>query len=163
MDAQLEALAQRVGDCLKSNKLVLAVAESCTGGWVCEALTALPGSSEWFDRGWVTYSNGAKEDLLGVPLATLASSGAVSEETARAMAAGAMVRSRAQVALAVTGIAGPGGGTSQKPVGTVCFAWCGTGIEAASATEHFAGDRQQVRGQSVAFALTGLLQRLRCP
>ena len=163
MDDQLEVLAQRVGDCLKRQKLALAVAESCTGGWVAEAVTAIAGSSEWFDRGWVTYSNAAKEELLGVPNTVLASSGAVSEETARAMAAGAVARSRAQVALAVTGIAGPSGGTPQKPVGTVCFAWCGTDLEAASVTAQFAGDRQQVRRQSVAFALKGLLQHLRCP
>lgn len=162
MDTQLKELAQRVGDCLKKQELALAVAESCTGGWVAETLTAIAGSSEWFDRGWVTYSNAAKEELLGVPNAVLASSGAVSEETAHAMVAGALARSRAQVALAVTGIAGPSGGTPQKPVGTVCFAWCGSAFEAVSATAHFAGNRQQVRRQSVAFALKGLLQHLRC-
>lgn len=162
MDTQLDVLAQRVGDCLKKQKLALAVAESCTGGWVAETITAIAGSSEWFDRGWVTYSNAAKEEMLNVPNAVLVSSGAVSEETARAMAAGALAHSRAQVALAVTGIAGPGGGTPQKPVGTVCFAWCGTAFDAASTTAHFAGDRQQVRQQSVAFVLKGLLRQLRC-
>lgn len=162
MDAQLEELAQRVGVCLTMQKLALAVAESCTGGWVAETLTAIAGSSEWFDRGWVTYSNAAKEELLDVPNAVLARSGAVSEETARAMATGALAHSRAQVALAITGIAGPSGGTPQKPVGTVCFAWCGIAFQAASVTAHFSGDRRQVRRQSVAFALKGLLQHLRC-
>jgi nicotinamide-nucleotide amidase len=158
MDAELAALARRVGECLRQRGWALATAESCTGGWVAEVLTGISGSSDWFDCGWVTYSNAAKQELLGVTPATLHQHGAVSEETARAMVAGALARSRAQVALAVTGIAGPGGGTPEKPVGTVCFAWIRSDGETRSATAHFAGDREQVRRQSVIFALEGLLQ-----
>ncbi len=160
MDTELEALAHRVGVCLKSRQLVLAVAESCTGGWVAEVITSISGSSEWFDRGWVTYSNSAKQEMLAVAEKTLRELGAVSEETAREMAAGALARSHAQVALSVTGVAGPTGGTPQKPVGTVCFAWCLPGVETASATRHFDGNRDQVRRQSVVFALEELLRRL---
>jgi nicotinamide-nucleotide amidase len=158
MDAELAALSRRVGECLSQRGWALATAESCTGGWVAEVVTGIPGSSDWFDRGWVTYSNAAKEELLGVPPATLHQHGAVSEETACAMVAGALSRSRAQVALAVTGIAGPGGGTPEKPVGTVCFAWMQSGAHSRSATARLAGDREQVRRQSVIFALEGLLQ-----
>jgi nicotinamide-nucleotide amidase len=162
MDPELEALSNRVGACLQTRKLALAVAESCTGGWVSEAITAIPGSSGWFDRGWVTYSDVAKEELLGVPAETLKQHGAVSEETARAMAAGARARSRASVTLAITGIAGPTGGTPQKPVGTVCFAWEIPGSQAASTTARFDGGREQVRRQSVVFALEKLLDLLAC-
>src|SRR6267378_6142195 len=121
----LKTLARRVGARLKNRNLKLATAESCTGGWIAQAVTSVSGSSEWFDRGFVTYSNDAKKELLGVRARTLSRHGAVSEETAREMASGALARSRAQVALAVTGIAGPGGGTRKKPVGLVCFAWAG--------------------------------------
>src|SRR5512146_130710 len=114
---ELIALATRVGAQLKAQGMMLAAAESCTGGWVAQALTAIAGSSEWFERGFVTYSDAAKQERLGVNAATLAAHGAVSEHTAREMAAGALARSRAQVALAITGIAGPSGGTAQKPVG----------------------------------------------
>jgi nicotinamide-nucleotide amidase len=158
MDTELADLSRRVGECLSRRGWSLATAESCTGGWVAEVVTATPGSSGWFDRGWVTYSNAAKEELLGVPAATLVEHGAVSEETARAMVAGALGRSRARVALAVTGIAGPGGDSPEKPVGTVCFAWMSSGEDPRSATAHFAGDREQVRRLSVAFALNGLLK-----
>ena len=156
----MEALAHRVGACLKSRQLVLAVAESCTGGWVAEVITSISGSSEWFDRGWVTYSNAAKQEMLGVAEDTLHTLGAVSEEVAREMVSGALARSHAHVALSVTGIAGPSGGTAQKPVGTVCFAWCLPGQEIASLTQRFGGDREQVRRQSVVFALEHLLHRL---
>jgi nicotinamide-nucleotide amidase len=160
MDPQLEALSRRVGDCLKQRGLQLAVAESCTGGWVAEVVTAVSGSSEWFERGWVTYSDAAKQELLGVAKATLDTRGAVSEETAREMAVGALAHSRAAVSLAVTGIAGPTGGTALKPVGTVCFAWCRRGALVDSQTRHFCGEREQVRRESVLVALEGLLLRL---
>lgn len=160
MDTVLEQLAQRVGIALKDRQLVLAVAESCTGGWIAQVITSIAGSSAWFDRGWVTYSNDAKQEMLGVAERTLRQFGAVSEETAREMAVAALERSRAQTTLSVTGIAGPTGGTTQKPVGTVCFAWCLPAQETASQTRHFEGDRDQVRRQSVVFALEDLLRRL---
>ena len=120
----MRALATRVGRRLKAKKRLLVSAESCTGGWVAQVVTSIPGSSAWFERGFVTYSNAAKRELLGVEAATLKKHGAVSEETAREMARGALARSKGNLALAVTGIAGPGGGSRDKPVGTVCFAWC---------------------------------------
>jgi nicotinamide-nucleotide amidase len=158
--APLVSLARRVGSRLKKRRLMLATAESCTGGWIAQAVTSVAGSSEWFERGFVTYSNAAKRELLGVRASTLSHFGAVSEETAREMATGALRRSRAQIALAVTGIAGPGGGTRAKPVGMVCFAWAAKKIGAKSATRRFAGGREAVRRRSVAFALQGLLERL---
>lgn len=153
-------LARRVGARLKKRGLRLATAESCTGGWIAQAVTAVAGSSEWFERGFVTYSNAAKKELLGVRASTLSRHGAVSEETAREMASGALARSRAQIAVAVTGIAGPGGGTRRKPVGTVCLAWARKRAGAQSALRHFSGGRESVRRQSVAAALQGLLKRL---
>jgi len=152
-------LAQRVGTALKARGLKLVTAESCTGGWVSMALTAVAGSSDWFERGYVTYSNAAKRDDLGVPEDTLRRHGAVSEETAREMAAGALKRGGAQVALAITGIAGPTGGSPAKPVGTVCFAWA-HGSKISSETRRFDGDRDSVRRQSVLHSLQGLLQLL---
>ena len=156
----LKSLARRVGARLRKRRLKLAAAESCTGGWIAQAVTSIAGSSEWFDRGFVTYSNQAKKDLLGVRAATLSRQGAVSEETAREMASGALKRSQAQIAVAVTGIAGPGGGTRKKPVGTVCFAWARKkgGIE--SIVLRFRGNRDGIRRRSVAFAMRGLLERL---
>lgn len=156
----LAALARRVGARLRKRGLKLATAESCTGGWIAQAVTSVAGSSEWFERGFVTYSNGAKKEMLGVRARTLSRHGAVSEETAREMAAGALKRSAAQVALAVTGVAGPGGGTLKKPVGMVCFAWAGRRRAPESATRRFAGGRESVRRQSVAAALQGLLERI---
>lgn len=158
--AELEALAAEAGRRLLARGEWLATAESCTGGWVAQAVTAIAGSSAWFDRGFVTYANAAKEDLLGVPAATLERHGAVSEATARAMAQGAIARSRADWALAVSGIAGPSGGSPEKPVGTVCFAWAQKEGGCEAQTRHFAGDRQAVRAQSVRHALQGLLERL---
>lgn len=152
-------LAQKVGEALKAKGLTLATAESCTGGWVAMALTAIPGSSDWFERGYVTYSNAAKREELGVAEATLERHGAVSEPAAREMAAGALRKSGAQVALAITGIAGPTGGSPSKPVGTVCFAWA-VGSKIASETRRFDGDRESVRRQSVLRALGGVLERL---
>lgn len=154
------ALAARVGATLKARGVMLTTAESCTGGWVAQALTAIAGSSDWFERGFVTYSNAAKQEMLGVSAATLAAHGAVSEQTAREMAGGALAHSRAQVALAITGIAGPSGGTPEKPVGTVCFAWAGASGMLGAQTQQFQGDRESVRRQSVLFALRTLLQLL---
>ena len=156
----LAALAARVGERLKQKGLMLATAESCTGGWVAQAVTSVSGSSDWFDRGFVTYSNDAKCDMLGVSVQTLAARGAVSEETAREMAAGALGRSRASAALAVTGVAGPTGGTPGKPVGMVCFAWALRDGAIESETRRFEGDREAVRRQSVQHSLQGLLERL---
>ena len=160
---ELEALAARVGAELLARGELLAVAESCTGGWIAQCLTAIAGSSAWFDRGFVTYSNEAKEDMLGVPHQTLISSGAVSEATAGAMVQGAIARSRAHWALAVSGIAGPTGGTPDKPVGTVCFAWAGPDGWLALETRRFSGDRREVRARTVAHALSLLLARLQQP
>jgi nicotinamide-nucleotide amidase len=156
----LTTLATLVGTRLKERGLMLATAESCTGGWVAQAVTAISGSSAWFERGFVTYSNEAKQELLGVREETLGDFGAVSEETTREMAAGALARSRAQVTLAISGIAGPTGGTKDKPVGTVCFAWARKGAESESLTRHFSGERESVRRQSVITALRGLLEQL---
>ena len=157
--ASLEALAAKVGRQLLANGERLATAESCTGGWVGQCLTAIAGSSGWFDRGFITYSNDAKIEILGVSSDALAAHGAVSEAIAAAMARGALERSRADWALAITGVAGPQGGSATKPIGTVCFAWAGPEERVATATRHFDGDRQTVRAQSVAHALTGILQR----
>ena len=156
----LTTLATLVGTRLKQRGLKLATAESCTGGWVAQAVTAISGSSAWFERGFVTYSNEAKRELLGVRDQTLGDFGVVSEETAREMAAGALARSGAQVTLAITGIAGPAGGTQDKPVGTVCFAWARRGADPECLTRHFSGDRESVRRQSVITALQGLLEQL---
>jgi len=156
----LKSLARRIGVRLKKRNLKLATAESCTGGWIAQTVTSVSGSSGWFDRGFVTYSNEAKKELLGVRGRTLSRHGAVSRETAKEMAAGALARSRAQVAIAVTGVAGPGGGTKAKPVGTVCFAWSRKRGAMESLTRRFRGGRERVRRQSVVFALKGLLERL---
>ena len=155
----LEALADKVGTQLLANGQMLATAESCTGGWVAQALTAIAGSSGWFDRGFVTYSNDAKQEMLGVPAETLASHGAVSEATAAAMALGALQHSRADWALSTTGIAGPSGGSPEKPVGMVCFGWAGPDGRIDVDTRHFSGSREQIRSQSVSHALEGLLMR----
>ena len=157
---RLKALARRIGVRLKKRKLKLATAESCTGGWIAQAATSVSGSSAWFDCGFVTYSNPAKKKLLGVRARTLSRYGAVSRETAKEMAAGALARSRAQVAIAVTGVAGPSGGTKAKPVGMVCIAWARKRGAMESVTRRFKGSRDRVRRQSVVFALQGLLERL---
>lgn len=160
MAADPEILAARLGRQLLERGQWLTAAESCTGGGLAHAVTAVAGSSGWFDRGFVTYSNAAKEDMLGVPETTLSRHGAVSEQTARAMAQGALTHSRADWAVAITGIAGPSGGSPDKPVGTVCFSWAEKDGGCEAQTCHFAGDRAAVRSQSVAHALSGLLQRL---
>jgi nicotinamide-nucleotide amidase len=159
-DPALFDLADRVGTRLKAAGILLACAESCTGGWVAQAVTAVAGSSDWFDRGFVTYSNAAKQEMLDVAPETLDRYGAVSEETARAMAQGALAHSRAGIALAITGVAGPTGGTPAKPVGMVCFAWAMRNGGTESRTLRFGGDREQVRRQSVIAALEGVLERI---
>ena len=156
MDAELEQLSARVGAWLKGRGLRLATAESCTGGWVAQVVTATAGSSDWFERGVVTYSNDAKRELLGVSERTLEEQGAVSEQTAGEMALGAIAVSHADVALTITGVAGPGGGSAGKPVGTVCFAWVVRGAQPVTACEQFAGDREAVRRAAVIHALTRL-------
>ena len=138
---------------------MLVTAESCTGGGVAQAVTSIAGSSEWFERGYVTYSNAAKRDDLGVSEALLRRHGAVSEQAARAMALGALRRSRGTLAVAVTGIAGPGGGSPAKPVGTVCFAWANKG-RVRTETRRFRGGRRSVREKSVRHALAGALRAL---
>jgi nicotinamide-nucleotide amidase len=155
----MEDLARRVGERLAASGQVLAIAESCTGGWVAQAVTAIAGSSDWFDRGFVTYSNDAKQEMLGVRADTLARHGAVSEHAAREMAQGALARSKGTLALAVTGVAGPGGGSPEKPVGMVCFAWARK-KSLKSETRRFSGDRESVRRQSVIHALEGVLKTL---
>ena len=153
-------VAERVAQRLKTRRGMIVTAESCTGGWVAQELTAIAGSSAWFDRGFVTYSNEAKQEMLGVSAETLKEHGAVSEETAREMAQGALARSRGTVALAITGIAGPTGGTPQKPIGTVCFAWATKDRPVRAETKHFPGDREAVRRQSVDYSLARVMELL---
>lgn len=155
----MDKLAIELGQRLKQANAKLATAESCTGGWVAQVVTSVAGSSEWFERGFVTYSNAAKQELLGVRAETLQRHGAVSEQTAGEMAVGTLARSGATIALAVTGVAGPGGGTADKPVGMVCFAWA-RGNAVTTETCRFPGDRQSVRRQSVIHALEGVLKAL---
>ncbi len=159
-DPTLYQLAEDVGAALKRRGLMLATAESCTGGWIAEAITMVPGSSEWFERGFVTYTYISKREMLGVREATLERHGAVAEEVVLEMAQGALARSHAQVAMAVSGVAGPGGGTPEKPVGTVCTAWGIHDGAPRAETRHFSGDREAVRRQSVEHALKGLLALL---
>jgi nicotinamide-nucleotide amidase len=156
----VKALAESLGRALQAKRALLVTAESCTGGWAAQAVTSVAGSSDWFERGFVTYSNAAKQELLGVRRETLERCGAVSEETAREMALGALAHSRGTLALAITGIAGPAGGSPAKPVGTVCFAWARRDGVLRSETRRFAGDREAVRRQSVAHALAGVLTQL---
>jgi nicotinamide-nucleotide amidase len=158
--ADIFALASSLGAAMRSKGLVVATAESCTGGLIAGAITDVAGSSGWFDRGFVTYSNGAKIAMLGVRSETLAAHGAVSEATAAEMAAGALERSAADLAVAVTGIAGPDGGTPEKPVGLVCFAWARRGGgPPLTSTRRFPGGRAAVRAATVAVALEGLIDR----
>jgi len=159
-DASLSIRAQAVAAALKAQGRTLALAESCTGGWIAKCCTDLPGSSAWFEAGFVTYSNRAKSESLGVRAASLRRYGAVSEIVAAEMARGARDAAHADWAISVTGIAGPDGGTPDKPVGTVCFGWVGPDDEPETETCLFAGDRDEVRRQTVAHALDGLLSRL---
>lgn len=154
----IDRSAKALADLLFARGLNLAVAESCTGGWVAMALTAVPGSSAWFDRGYVTYSNRAKQQVLGVSETTLQQHGAVSEQTVAEMTAGALAASGTDLALAISGIAGPGGGTAEKPVGTVYFAWQRRQRQPVTERHWFAGDREAVRRQAVVHALQGLIQ-----
>lgn len=156
-DQQLFELAERTGKALKARGLMLASAESCTGGWIAQVMTAVPGSSDWFERGFVVYTYISKREMLGVKPETLEQYGAVSEQTVREMTAGALERSHAQVAVSVSGTAGPSGGTPQKPVGTVCFGWGLKNAVTQSAVRHFDGDRESVRRQAVAYALERVL------
>ena len=160
LDAQaLEANLTQIYLRLLQRGHLLATAESCTGGMIAAACTDLAGSSQWFERGFVSYSNTAKTDMLGVPAVLIEQHGAVSEAVARAMADGALNHSQAQVSLAVTGVAGPTGGSDDKPVGTVWFAWCVAG-ETHSEMQHFAGDRGTVRAATLRYALQRLLAHL---
>lgn len=152
-------LATHVGNTLRARGLLLTTAESCTGGGIAYAITEIAGSSEWFDRGFVTYSNEAKAELLDVPAALINQFGAVSEEVARAMAQGAVEKSNAQVGLSTTGIAGPGGAVPGKPVGTVCFGWS-NGNNTITERLVFQGDRHEIREQTIVHSLRGLLRFL---
>lgn len=155
-DLDLDHLAVRLGERLRAARDLVVTAESCTGGWIAKAMTGVAGSSEWFDSGMVAYSYEAKQALLGVSPQTLERQGAVSRETVIEMVSGALVRSGATVAVAVTGIAGPGGGSTDKPVGTVWIGWKRRGGYTRSELFHFDGDRDAVRRQTVAAALRGL-------
>lgn len=165
MDTELNNLAVAVGERLTDAGCLIATAESCTGGWVAQVVTAVAGSSGWFERGFVTYSNAAKREMLGVPARILDQHGAVSEAVAVAMVQGALDHSRAHVSLAITGIAGPGGGSETKPVGTVCFAWARRRIDTPRPLPHkllhetrvFSGDRESVRRQAVIHSLQQVL------
>jgi nicotinamide-nucleotide amidase len=159
-DTDLVRLASRVGEHLLAGRRHIATAESCTGGWIGKVLTDVPGSSQWFETGYICYSNGAKTTLLGVLPAELAAHGAVSDPVVKAMALGALERAGADIAVAVSGIAGPDGGSPGKPVGTVWFAWAwrhGKSLHVQSRLKLFKGDREAVRRKTVAGALTGVL------
>jgi nicotinamide-nucleotide amidase len=155
-----DELVVRLADELRHRRQCLATAESCTGGLIAAACTDLAGSSDWFERGMVSYSNDAKAELLGVDAALIAAHGAVSEPVAQAMATGALAHSRADWAVAVTGIAGPGGGSVEKPVGLVWLAWCRRGEAPQAERRLFSGDRAAVRAATVLRALQGLLDRV---
>ena len=156
-DSALLNLAVELSTILQHKNWNLALAESCTGGMAAQYATAIAGSSAWFERGFVTYSNAAKVEMLGVSAETLEQHGAVSEETAREMALGALRHSHAQVVAAITGVAGPDGGTPEKPVGTVCFSWADVTGKINSETKHFSGDRETIRKQAVYHAFKELL------
>ncbi len=160
MPGEFQSLVGELAERLLARGESVACAESCTGGWVAKLCTDLAGSSAWFERGFVTYSDAAKREMLGVSAATLDKYGAVSETTVAGMVAGALEHSAAHWALAISGIAGPGGGSADKPVGTVWIAWAGPGHWRGVKRHHFDGDREAVRRQSVAAALQGLLDQL---
>jgi nicotinamide-nucleotide amidase len=155
-----EPSAASLADLMLRLGLRLAVAESCTGGWLAKVVTDLAGSSAWLDRGFVTYSNAAKQEMLGVRAETLAAHGAVSEAVVAEMVIGVLSRSAAQVAVAISGVAGPGGGSPEKPVGTVCLAWAWPEGRVETRRFHFGGDRDAVRRRSVQAAIDGLVERL---
>jgi len=156
MDEKCHQMALKLAKRLCSRELLVVTAESCTGGWLAKILTDIPGSSSWFERGFVTYSNASKIDMLGVSYQTLQSRGAVSEQTVREMSKGALRNSQANVAVSISGIAGPAGGEVDKPVGTVWFSWAGTRQETKVLHKRFRGDRNTVRQQAVMTALEGL-------
>ncbi len=155
-EANLTIIVEQLADVLLKNNKRVAVAESCTGGWVAKCLTDLAGSSDWFERGFVTYSNQAKQEMLGVSESTLENHGAVSEKTVIEMAAGVLKHSHADYSLSISGIAGPGGGSEEKPVGLVWFAFAGNDNAIFSIQQNFSGDRNAVREQAVLYALTEL-------
>jgi nicotinamide-nucleotide amidase len=163
MNSSITPLVQQLAQTLLTKGCKIALAESCTGGLLAAQLTSLPGSSQWFERGFVTYSNQAKEESIGVPKELIEGYGAVSEEVARAMAEGVLNHSLAQVSVSITGIAGPGGGSANKPVGMVCFAWgmlADDLIQTRSQTKQFNGDRQSIREQACVYAIESLLAQL---
>jgi len=160
MDEQLQLLAKKVGESALEARVMITTAESCTGGWVAVVLTSIAGSSKWFERGFVTYSNLSKQELLGVSGETLVQHGAVSEQTVCEMAQGALQHSHAHLGVAISGIAGPGGATQDKPVGTVCLAWAAAGKVTRSVTEQYSGNREEIRKQAVVAALNGVLGML---
>ncbi|MDI1310052.1 MAG: nicotinamide-nucleotide amidohydrolase family protein [Methylotenera sp.] len=160
MDDALSNLAAELGAALKARDYTLALAESCTGGMVAQAITSIAGSSAWFDRGFVTYSNQAKIEMLDVSSQTLEKYGAVSEQTAIEMAVGALKNSHAQVTGSISGIAGPDGGTPEKPVGTVCFAWTELNKPSSTTTKYFKGSRQEIRQQASIELMARLVDRL---
>lgn len=153
-------LASEIGELLLAKNRILCLAESCTGGLASGLITEIPGSSAWFDSGLVVYSNQAKQDLLNVSAESLRQYGAVSEQVAIEMAIGGLNQGRANIAASVTGIAGPDGGSKEKPVGTVCFAWAGSDIASTTTTKHFSGNRQDIRGQSILTLLNGIKEAL---
>ena len=159
-DPRIQAMLLQLSEQLIPQRKMLVTAESCTGGGIAYAITELPGSSNWFERGFVTYSNAAKQEQLGVPHELIARFGAVSEQVAAAMALGALQHSHADFSVAVTGIAGPDGGTEEKPVGTVCFGWGQRGADARTTRIVFDGNRQQVRELSILTALQGLADQV---
>ena len=161
-DTALEALAAHLGEALRAQHLMLVTAESCTGGWIAKTVTDVAGCSDWFDCGMAAYSYEAKQALLGVRPETLMEHGAVSRETVLEMVSGALIHSGASIAVAVTGIAGPSGGTEDKPVGTVWIGWKRRGGYPRAEVFHFDGDRDAVRRQTVAAAINGLLKSLTC-
>ena len=159
-DQDIETLVGRVANLLMAREARVAVAESCTGGWIAKVLTDKPGSSAWFEYGLVVYANEAKETLLAIEPGLLESSGAVSESVAERMAASVRAISNADIGVAVTGIAGPDGGTADKPVGTVWLAWDGPGRRSSTRLAEFSGDRESIRRQTVSAALAGVLRQL---
>jgi len=153
----MDNISQYVGEKLLANSLKISVAESCTGGWVSKMMTDIAGSSQWFDRGFVTYTNEAKVDMLGVSESTLEAHGAVSLQTVEEMASGVLMNSLADVSLAISGIAGPGGGSAEKPIGTVCFAWANKQGQSFSEVKLFSGDREAIRLKAANYALEGVV------
>jgi len=156
----VKELAQVLGEKLTNAGLVATTAESCTGGGVAYAITEISGSSLWFDRSFVTYSNGAKTQMLGVPASVISEFGAVSQEVVNAMAIGAIKNSDADIAVAISGIAGPGGGSEEKPVGTVCIAWYNSHSGHKTQTYLFVGDRSEIRTQAIRLAILGLIENV---